>query len=240
MCEHIPIGAHVLLYIVRNSHYNASVAWYGVVQFARIETSQAYIVFFLFQVNKSRKQLDGVGSFLVNVVARVSARKSLNRNLQEEIVFGGLFFFKMEHSMRATAACTRHENLPFVFRIKVDEPVACHKSGFHSRCASHLCFFVAGENAFQWPMLYIVAFEYGQLHGYANAVVGAKRRTLSFHPFAVYIGLNGIRVKVKIYVNQLVAHHISMALQYNHLSVFVARCGRFTYNYVIHSINFYV
>ena len=240
MCKDVPIGAHILLHIVGNGHHNASVARYGIVQLARIETGQAHIILFLLQVNKSSKQLNGIGAFLVNVVARVSARKSLNRNLQEEIVFGRLFFFKMEYGMRAAAACTRYENLPFVFRVEVDEPVACHKSGLHTRCARHLCFFVAGENAFQWPVFYVVAFEYGQLHGHANAVVGAKRRTLSLHPIAVYISLNGIRVKVELYVNQLVAHHIGMALQYNHLSVFVARCSGFTYNYVVHSINFYV
>ena len=113
--ENVPIGTHILLHVVGNGYHNTSVAWYGVVQLARIKASQAHVVFFLFQVNKSCKQLNGVGAFLVDVVARVSASKSLNRNLQEEMAFGRFFFFEMEYGMCAASACTRNEYLSFVF-----------------------------------------------------------------------------------------------------------------------------
>ena len=156
------------------------------------------------------------------------------------MAFGRFFFFEMEYGMCAASACTRYEYLSFIFRVEVDKPITRHKSAFHARCTSHLRFFVACENAFQRTVFDVVAFQHGQLHSHANTVVGTKGCALSLQPFAVNIALYGVLVKVELHVNQLVAHHICMALQYNNLSVFVARCSRLTYVYVVHCVYFHV
>ena len=89
-------------------------------------------------------------------------------------------------------------------------------------------------------MLQVVAVEDGQLYGTADAVVGTQRRALSGQPLAVDIGLDGVAVEVELHVDELVAHHVHVALQDDRLSVFVAFGGWLAYDDVTGFVDFRV
>ena len=100
-----------------------------------------------------------------------------------------------------------------------------------------MCFFIAGEDALERSVLDIVALEHSQLHGHSDAVVCPERGAFGFHPIAVYITLDGIFGEVEFDVDEFVAHHIGMALQDHRLSIFVARCGRFSNDDIVRGID---
>ena len=77
-------------------------------------------------------------------------------------------------------------------------------------------------------MLNVVAVEDSQLNGAADAVVGAERRALGLHPFAVDNGQNGVVVEVVLHLGQLLAHHVHVTLQDDGGLLLHARRGRLT------------
>ena len=70
-------------------------------------------------------------------------------------------------------------------------------------------------------MLNVVGLENGQLDGTTNTVVGTQRGAFGAQPLAVNVGLDSIVVKVEVHIDQLVAHHIHVALQDNRLVLLV-------------------
>ena len=85
-------------------------------------------------------------------------------------------------------------------------------------------------------MLYIIAVQQGQLYGTAYAIVGSQRGALGPQPLAVYIGLYGVLVEVKVYIYQLVADHVHVALQYHRLAVLVSGSSRLAYQHIASGI----
>ena len=75
-------------------------------------------------------------------------------------------------------------------------------------------------------MLYVVAVEDGKLYGAAYAVVGTEGCALGCEPFAVDVGLDGIFREVDINIDELVAHHVHVALKDEGGAAFLALgCG---------------
>ena len=62
---------------------------YGIVHLTTVETSQTDVAvkFLHFQVEESSENLDGVGTFLIDVIARVTAVQALQGKLEEEVTF---------------------------------------------------------------------------------------------------------------------------------------------------------
>ena len=77
-------------------------------------------------------------------------------------------------------------------------------------------------------MLNVVALQQCQFHSTADTVVGTQCSTLGSQPLTINIGLDRIFVKIKLYINQLVTHHIHVALKDDSLTVLHTRCGRLT------------
>ena len=71
-------------------------------------------------------------------------------------------------------------------------------------------------------MLNVVAVENSQLDGAADAVVSTKSSAFGSEPFTVDVGLDRVVEEVDINVDELVAHHVHVALQANHWSVLMA------------------
>ena len=124
--------------------------------------------------------------------------QSLQCNLQEEIVFRSLFSLIVKGGIGAASTCTTHKNLSFVFRVKVDEIVACHETSLHTHSSSELCLFVSGENAFDRTVLYVVSTKDSQFDSHANTIVSTQCGAFGGEPFTIDIGLNGILVKVEL------------------------------------------
>ena len=174
--------------------------------------------------------LDGVGTLLVDVVARVAAYESLQLATQEELAGAGSLALDGELSLRVAATGTRHEDLALVLRVQVDEVVARHEVGLHALGTRQSRLLVACEHALYGAVGHVTAVEQGQLYSAANTVVGSQRRPLGGQPLAVDIGADGVAVEVELHVHQLVAHHVHVALQNHRLAVLHARCGRFAYD----------
>ena len=74
-------------------------------------------------------------------------------------------------------------------------------------------------------MLNIIALQNGEFNGATNTVVGTKSGALSSKPFAINIGLDGVFVEIKLYIDKFIANHVHVALQYDRLAVFIAWSG---------------
>ena len=73
------------------------------------------------------QQFVGIGTALVDVVARMSARQALHGDAEEKTAFGSL-----DHGERKFGRCTRasgtaDKQLAFVLRIQVNQDIAPHK-----------------------------------------------------------------------------------------------------------------
>ena len=81
-------------------------------------------------------------------------------------------------------------------------------------------------------MLDVVGLKNGHFHGYANAIVCTQRRAFGLEPLTVYIGLNGIFVKIEFYIFVFFAHHVLMTLKHSGLAILIAGGGWLANQYV--------
>ena len=113
--EDVPVGLHILLQVRRYADDEHAVAGYGVVQLARVELCQAHTLIAAHGLEEEApEELDGVGTLLVDVVARVSADESLQLCLDKEVTLGCLFALEGEASLCVASTGTADENLAFV------------------------------------------------------------------------------------------------------------------------------
>ena len=201
-------------------------------QLSGIELSQTQPITFLRLIEEAGKNLQRVGAFLVDVVARVSANEAFQRTTHEEDALRSLFALVAECGGGVAAAGTADEHLAFVLRVEVDEHIASHETGLHALGTRQSGLFVAREKAFQRSMYKVFAIEDGQFDGTTDTVVGTERGALGAEPFAIDIGLNGIAVEVEVYVDQFLAYHVHMALQDDGLTVFHTRSSWFANEHV--------
>ena len=146
--EDVPVGLHLLLHIVGHGDDEHAVAGDGVVQLARMELGQLHALIALPRlIEEAAQQLDGVGTLLVDVVARVSARESLQLGTQEELTGAGSLTLKGELRSGVAATGARDENLALVLRIQIDEVVARHESALHALGTAQSRLLVASEDA---------------------------------------------------------------------------------------------
>ena len=158
----------------------------------------------------------------------MSTGESLYRAFYEEETFRSSLSCYVERGECGASAGAAHEYLTLVLAVEVDKHVTGHESGFHTACTCELCFLIACEHTLQWSVLYVVAVEYSEFHGAADAVVGTKSSSFCSQPLSIYISLYWVVVKVKIHVNEFVTHHVHVTLQYHCFSVFISRSCRFS------------
>ena len=87
-------------------------------------------------------------------------------------------------------------------------------------------------------MFNVVGLEDGQLDGAADTVVGTQRGAFGAQPLTIDISLDGILVEVEVHIDQLVAHHIHVALQNHRLTVLVAFGGRLADKHIACFVDF--
>ena len=156
----------------------------------------------------------------------MAAVEALERE-QDEVVAGrSVLSGEVECGFGAAAASAAYEDLALVLAVEVDEVLAAHEVALHAYGTRELGLLVAGKHALDGPVLDVVAGQDGQLYGVAYAVVGTQRGALGTQPVAVDVGLDGVVVEVEVNVDELVAHHVHVALQHHGGAVFVALGGR--------------
>ena len=236
--EHVPVGTHLFLLVGRNSKHDNTIARNSVVELARIEVSHAHVELAHFLVNEACEHLDGIGALLVDVVTRVSAHKSFQGNLDKEIASRCSLFREVELRFRRHTACAAHENLSLILRVAVDEHVAAHEASLHSFSSGESGFLIYGEYALDGAVLDVVRVEDSKFDSHSDTIVSTERCALGSQPFAVNIGLNGIFLEVEIEVNQLLAHHVHVALQDDRLAILVSRRSRLADKHIACFVNF--
>ena len=175
---------------------------------------------------------DGVGTLLLDVVARVSAIESFDRGFEEEESLWGSIAHKLEGSDGAATTGTGDEHLTFFLRVEINEVIAGHEARLHAQCTGQLCLFVACEDTFNGTMLDVIGVENGQLDSIADTVVSTECGAFGVHPVAVHISLDGIFGEVEVQVDQLVAHHIHVALYDGRSTVLITFRGGLAYQHV--------
>ena len=95
--------------------------------------------------------------------------------------------------------------------------------------AVHTGLFVHGEEGLQSRVNGFLVGQDGHGGSHTDTIIGAKRRTISCYPFAIvlYIGADGVFLKVKDFVAVLLGHHIHVSLQNNARMAFHTRRGGF-------------
>ena len=167
----------------------------------------------------------------------MSAIQTLQRHFHEEIALGSSFTAKPEGGSCRHTACTADEELSLILAVEIDEQITLHEIFRHAIGTCQTCFLVAGEHTLNGAMLQSVVFEHGKFHGTAYAIVSPQCGALGLQPFTVNIGFDGVVVKIDIHINQLLAHHVSMALQNQRLPVFIPLGGRFADNHISGFVN---
>ena len=89
-------------------------------------------------------------------------------------------------------------------------------------------------------MFHIVRSEDGQLDGTADTVVGTQRRALSRQPLTINVCTDRILIEIKFHVDEFVAYHVHVTLQYDGLAVLHALRGRLSDNHVARFVGFRV
>ena len=172
----------------------------------------------------------------MDVSARVAALQSFYLNLATEIAGRYVRFLIGEFGYRVYSSRTADEEFAFVFRVEVQQDVAVHKSFFQGKGTGQSCLFVDGEQTLQRAVLNGIVCQDGQFGSYTDTVVGSQSRSLSFQPFAVDDGLDGVGHEIVLYVIVLFADHVDVRLQHHGFAVFHAGSGSFFYQDVAHFI----
>ena len=144
----------------------------------------------------------------------------------------------MECSGGVASAGTADEYLSFVLRVEVDKHVARHETGLHAFGTRQTSLLIACEDTLQRTVYEVVAVEDGQLDGAADTVVGTERGALRAEPLTVDVSLDGITVEIEVDVDQLLAHHIHVALQDDGRLVLHSRRSRFADEHVARFVYF--
>ena len=181
---------------------------------------------------EAAEQLDGVGTLLIDVVARVSADEAFQRAFDEERTFGCCLTLEGELGRRITSASTTDEDLALVLRVEVDQVVARHEAGLHAFGTGQPGLLVAGEDALDGPVLDIVRAEDGQFDSAADTVVGTEGGAFGRQPFTIHISLDGILVEIELHIDELVAHHVHVTLQDDGLPTLHTLGGRLADDHV--------
>ena len=171
-----------------------------------INKTQAQVFHFVYK--ETNQNLIRITTLLIDVIARVTTRKTLYIDAECSIVSGGNFCGERISSSSAHTTCTTYVNLTFVLRVKVYKIVTIHKTALHANSTRKTCFFVASKHALNRTMFDVVRLKNSHLHSYTNTIVCTQSCTLCTHPFTIYVGFNGIIIKVKVYILVLFAHHV--------------------------------
>ena len=173
------------------------------------------------------QQLIGVRTVLVDVIARMSARQSLNFHVEEEIILRGINLGVGKLSGRIGTSGTTDEQLALVFRVEVNQNVAIHETFLQGESSRQAGFLVHGEQTFNRTMLDVIGSKYGKLRGDTDAVVRTEGRSFRFQPFSVDDGLNRVVQEIVLHITVLLAHHVDVRLEDDGLQVFLSRSGGF-------------
>ena len=237
--EDVPVGLDVLLEVVGNGNDKHAVARDGVMKLAAVELSEAdALILGHLGKEEAAQQLDGVGTLLVDVVARVATHKALQLGTHEEVACRHLRAPEGKLGGGVASSGTGNEDFALVLGVEVDEEVAGHEACLHALGTCQPGLFVTGEDALDGAVLDVVGSQQRQLHRTAYTVVGTQRGSLGGQPLAINIGLDGVVVEVYLVVHQLVAHHIHVALQDDRLAVFHTLGGWFADNDIACLIDF--
>ena len=148
---------------------------------------------------------------------------------KEHAVFYG-FILVVESGHGAAAAGTTYKDIAFLLIVEVNHHSALQEISRHGFGTGKTCLLVTGEDTLQRTMLDVRGTEDGNLHGTADTVICTQGCTLGLHPLSVDISLDGIILKVKLYIVVLLANHVHVALQYNNRLVLHTRSGRLADN----------
>ena len=204
----------------RHRTYCRRLAGYGIVQIASVYLAEAHAVTLHQGSQVTVQNLVGIRPVLVNVIARMTSRQSLDCHTEEEISFGSLHHRTGKFGRSARTACTSDKQFAFILRVKVQQNISVHETFFQRKGSRQSGFFVYGKQAFYRTVLYVPVCQHGQFRSHADSVVGTQRRTLCPQPIAVDVSFDRIGIEIMLHAAVLFADHIHVRLKHHCLQVF--------------------
>ena len=86
-------------------------------------------------------------------------------------------------------------------------------------------------------MFDLVGRQDGHDGSHADAVVGAERRSASFHPVAVDVHVDALAVEIEVRFGIFLVHHVQVPLHHDRHPVFHAGTGRFADDHIAGVVN---
>ena len=149
----------------------------------------------------------------------MSTLQSLYCDLQCCIISISFYFFVFQISSNVYTTCTTDNKLTPSLRVEVKQYVRVESVCRKTFCAKHTCLFICCDKSLDRTMLQSLVFHNCHDSCYSDTIVGTKSCTLSFHPFAIDIGLDRVSLKIVGAVHSLLWHHIHVSLQQDSLAI---------------------
>ena len=131
----------------------------------------------------------------------MSARQSFHLHFEEEIILRNIHRRKVEFSRSCRSPGTTYEQLPFVFRVQVQQNITGHETGLHPESTAQTCFFVTGKHTF-----------YRAVGNIRSVQQGTQRRPVRTQPISINQRTNRVFFKIELHLTVLLANHIHVAL----------------------------
>ena len=177
-----------------------------------------------FRVQETDKEPQGIGPFLVDIVAAMAALAAGDAKPERTVSLPEGFPLEFEGGRGVNAAGAADEELPFVLGIQVDQRFPFEETGFQGEGAVHARLLGNREQALQLAHGQ-VAFQQGKAGGDADAVIGPERRVLRDHPSVFDRIGNRVGQEIEGETGILLTDHVLMCLEDQRGNLFLAGSG---------------
>ena len=226
--------AEVVIVLGGDGHDGRGLARDGVPQASALYRCQTGFVVDHSLFQNAEQLLDSIGALQVDIASRVTALATRQADAYGYVALFGLYGLEVERSGGVHAAGAAYVQFALGLRVEVEQVFAAQPSALEVERTVHAGLFIHGEQCLQRGMHGVLVGQ--DSHGGRNAdtVVSAQSRTVGRYPLAVllYIGLDGVFLKVEDAVVVLLRHHVHMALQDDTRMVFHAGRRRFADQHV--------
>ena len=233
-CQHLGSQSLESLGISRrNGHNSHSLAGDSIAQTTTVNTCQLQAQLHLCLAHQTEHQLVGICAVEDNLDTRVTTFQTLNLNfVGSRIGRGSDGCVGQRHIGVGTTSAT---NIEFALGlgVEVEQGATLQPARFQTKCAIHTSLLGCSEECLDCAVSQILGLQHCEDCSRTDTVVGTEGCTISGHPLAIDIGLDGVFLEVKHLVVVLLGHHIEVRLNH-HGATILHTCGcGLAYQYVV-------
>ena len=124
------------------------------------------------------------------------------------------------------------EDLAVIFGVEIDEPLMLQHTVLQFHSTGKPCLFIDGKETFYRRMLKLRIGDGSECHRDTYTIVGSKRSTFRFKPFAINIGFNRVSHEIMDHITVFFAYHVHVGLQDNTFMILIAGRSGYTHDHI--------